>query len=72
MRRFIICIFAIYYLDVQMEEDEIGVACSAHEEIRNTYRMSVGEPERKDNSEDLILGERIMSKRVSEKQGFWL
>jgi hypothetical protein len=31
----------------QVKEDEVGRACSTHEEKRNAYRILMGRPERK-------------------------
>jgi hypothetical protein len=44
-----------YYYNDQIEEDEMGGPCSAHEKVRNAYKMLVRKPAEKRHSEDLDI-----------------
>jgi len=47
MRNFRICTFHQYYWGDQVNEDELGGACNTHGEMKNVYKIFVGNTEEK-------------------------
>jgi hypothetical protein len=57
----VVLLFTIYYYSDKIREDEMGGACSAHDETRNAYKIFVSLKGR-DHSEDLGVDGSIIFK----------
>jgi hypothetical protein len=67
MRSFTTFLRAKYNQNNKGKEDEMGRACSIHEENMHVYRVLVGNPERKRPLGRLNMGGKIILKWILEK-----